>query len=219
MKLMDRPLTYNYETDTRSYTPYGPVHMYPGSTTELPQPPRPQRPWGKWTIIAVAATAGAAVIAVSGFVAGSVSTQATTITQTTTVEPEAKPFTASDITWCREYSAQNQRILDNQANAGLPKKMTARDLPASEWTIEDRNANEQFAKVAEAGLADAMVKLQASAQNPVLQMLMNTEMSARKNLMDKIRSATYVPADYALFRSVSSSMIAIGDICDEISRS
>lgn len=219
MKLMDRPLTYNYETDTRSYTPYGPVHMYPGSTTELPQPPRPQRPWGKWTIIAVAATAGAAVIAVSGFVAGSVSTQATTITQTTTVEPEAKPFTASDITWCREYSAQNQRILDNQANAGLPKKMAARDLPASEWTVEDRNANEQFAKVLEAGVSSSMVNLYDSAQNPVLRTLMNTQLMASRELLGKIRNGTYVPADYALFRSFSSSLIAVDDVCEEISRS
>ncbi|WP_134081095.1 hypothetical protein [Mycobacteroides salmoniphilum] len=219
---MDRPLVYDYERESRPYNPYGGVHSYPGATTELPQGPRPAgppTPWGKWAIWGTAAVATAAVIAVGAFAGGRASTEATTITTTTTVEPEAKAYTAADITWCKEYSAQDQRILDKQSSDGLPRKMAARDLPASDWTTVDRASNMQFVKVLEAGVGEPMVKLQVTAQNPVLRSLMNAQIAAERALLEKIRDATYVPADYALFRTFSSSLIAVDGVCEEISRS
>lgn len=199
--------------------PYGGVQPYPD------RPEWPERgPRRRYTMLAIATFGVFLLMSVTGaaaFIAGraSMHVESQNSTTATEIDPLPRPYTLSDITWCREYSSANKRVLDQQEAAQWPKAMVARDVPASDWTPAEAATNREFSNTLEAGLSAPIARLKDSAQNSVLKLLMADQLQSQSELLTKIRSGVYQPADYSLYRSASASVIALDDICGEITRS
>lgn len=181
-----------------------------------PTPPPPRR--ARWII---PTTAGLAVLAIGaaaiiGFAAGRNTAPMNTAQPTTvTAEPQHQNFTEADSAWCREYKATTARLAAAGEDSDAPRQMAATDVPATAWTPKEADDNRRMAEQSDrwnAGLAD----LRATVSNPTLKNLIEASHQADTALVDKIRHASYVPADFSLYQSVNATDNALLAICDRI---
>lgn len=196
---------------------YGAAQMPPPAYP--PAPPRPQDRGPRRLLIAAGATVAALAIAGGMFAAGwaSAPNPATTVR---TVEvpgplPAAATFTAADSAWCREYEATSTRLADAGEAAGAPRSIASPDLPSTAWTPEEAGANRQAAEYL-ASWNPGMEALRSRATNPALQILMDGSAKASTELVDKIRSGTYLPADRSIYRTLTANDNAVLAICERI---
>lgn len=198
---------------------YGAAPMPPPQTYPSPAPPRPQGRGPRRLLIAAGASVAALAVAGGMFAAGwAAAPDPTTTTRTVEVPgapPAATTFTEADSAWCREYDATSTRLANAGEVAGAPRSIAAPDLPSTAWTPEEAAANGRLADYL-AGWNPGLEDLRGRVSNPALQILMDGSATSRSALIDAIRSGSYMPADYGLFRSVSANGNAILAICDRI---
>ena len=191
----------------------------PPPQAPAPRPPAPPTPRGRgprW-IVATAGVAAALAIGIGGGIAigHTIAPAPVTNTVEVTAEPTPSPFTDADAAWCREYNATSTRLADAGEAAGAPRSMAAPDLPATAWTVEEAAANRRFADYSDTW-TPGLAKLRESAENPTLKLLVEGSDQASTTLADKIRAGTYVPADYALYRTVTGTSNALLAICERV---
>ncbi|OBG11816.1 hypothetical protein A5768_11395 [Mycolicibacterium fortuitum] len=178
--------------------------------------PAPRRRRGLLTAAVAAIALGVIGAAAAGFAAGrGTAPMAAPVTTTVTADPQHVAFTAADSTWCREYLATTNRLIDAGDAAGAPRSMAASDLPATAWSPEDAATNRLLAEWSNRWDKERS-RLLETVSNPTLKMLINGSLAADTELATKISDGTYVPGDFALFRSVTATDNALGAICDRI---
>lgn len=196
---------------------YGAAPMPPQAYP--PAPPRPQGRGPRRLLIAAGVTVAALAVAGGMFAAGWAAAPDPTTT-TRTVEVPGAPaaaatFTAADSAWCREYEATSTRLADAGEAAGAPRSIASPDLPSTAWTPEEAGANRQAAEYL-ASWNPGMEALRSRATNPALQVLMDGSAKASAELVDKIRSGTYLPADRSIYRTLTANDNAVLAICERI---
>jgi hypothetical protein len=173
----------------------------------------PQPGWRRWGTAGVAALVIAAGAAGGGIFIGR--TTASTATTTLTATPQPKAFDDADVAWCTEYSATSRRLADAGKAAGAPRELAGKDLPATEWTSGESLANQRFADYSDTWIP-GLDRLRDSSPNPILTLLIRGSNQAERALAEKIRTSTYVPGDYSLYRTVTATSNAILAICDRL---
>ena len=182
-----------------------------------PPAPTPRRRRGLLAAAVAAITLGVIGAAAAGFAAGrGTAPVAAPVTTTVTAEPQHVNFTQADGAWCREYMATTDRLVEAGKAAGAPRTMAAPDLPATAWSPEDADANRRMVEQSDrwnGGLAN----LRTSVANPTLKVLIEGSYSTDTELATKIRTGSYVPADFELYTSTNGTDNALVDICRRIS--
>ncbi|QFS94611.1 hypothetical protein FIV07_27950 (plasmid) [Mycobacterium sp. THAF192] len=196
---------------------YGAAPIPPHAPPTPPTPPKGRGP--RRLLIAAGATFAALAVAGATFAAGwAAAPDPTTTVRTVEVPGETPPaaiFNDADSAWCREYEATSTRLADAGEASGAPRSLAAPDMPASAWTPEEADANRQAADYL-ATWNPGMESLRSRVANPALQILMDGSAMASAELVDKIRSGTYMPADRSIWRSLTSNDNAILAICERI---
>lgn len=196
---------------------YGAAPMPPQAYP--PAPPRPQGRGPRRLLIAAGATVAALAVAGGMFAAGWAAAPDPATTVRTVEVPGAPPaaatFSDADSAWCREYDATSTRLADAGEAAGAPRSLASPDMPATAWTPDEADANRRLGEYL-ASWNPGMEDLRSRASNPALQILMDGSAKSRSALVAKIRSGSYMPADYGLYRSVSANGNALLAICDRI---
>lgn len=183
-----------------------------------PPAPAPRRRRGLLAVAVSAIALGVIGAAAAGFAAGrGTAPVAAPVTTTVTAEPQHVAFTAADGAWCREYIATADQLVEAGKAAGAPRTMAAPDLPATAWSPEDADANRRMVEQSDrwnGGLAN----LRASVANPTLRVLIEGSYSTDTELATKIRTGTYVPADFELYTSTNGTDSALVEICSRIKK-
>lgn len=196
---------------------YGAAPIPPHAPPAPPAPPKGRGP--RRLLIAAGATFAALAVAGAMFAAGwAAAPDPTTTVRTVEVPGETPPaaiFNDADSAWCREYEATSTRLADAGEASGAPRSLAAPDLPASAWTPEEADANRRAVEYL-ATWNPGLEALRSRASNPALEILMDGSAASRSELIDAVRSGSYMPADYQLYRSVSANGNAILAICDRI---
>ncbi|MBU8814111.1 hypothetical protein KL953_35210 [Mycolicibacterium goodii] len=212
--------TYHYPAVTYPYVAETPPPQPPTPGPPPPDVKPPQRPrrWAKALGIAAAATAVLAAAVLGGFAAGRSNPKiVTTPAPTVTAMPSPQTFNSMDADWCREYIAVGNKQKEDRRAKGWPRDMAATSLPASAWSPEELKQNEDFQKYLDA-YSLAMADLQARAMNPAIKSLMETDMSATKILIERIKEGTYVPADSVYLDTGASASVGLEELCVEVAR-